>query len=589
VQTLLFCKDEKSANVLIQLVQKLDVGVTHEIEVLSAIRSLMAEYFDFLIIDSEDVQTTRLLLKNARGSAMNKNALIVAVGVPETGASAFRLGAEFLVPKPITPGQAEPILRRVRAAILRGQHSRTEDETTSTPGTPSQLRQEAVLPPEVGGSQGLATKAVAAGAGRGGDGANAKIANAEPNSETSKITVDPTKSKETWGSKDRRFSKTDEMPLKEGDQVASPRAPAATTETLSSFSSAAFQRAGEGYITPRHVTNDTVMEIKKAAAKRWVVSITAAIAVVMLITIVIGWRIHSKDSLRDHGAPVHSSAVAVNTPSNAEVSASQSTPPGTSTAPPAVAPEPLTAELPATEPVTSAVVPGELGVNSPSSSVQVEAQRKSVGAKPHSLSRRPLSPRNAVVTKPGHAPKVRTIKGSSRNDSASLPPVPLTAVVLVNSDPEGAAVWMDGMDTRQTTPARISLGKSGNHTFVLKKQGYMEETATAKLEIGQTIQLAPSLHALGRTDQIKMVGKFKKLFGASDKAGMGMVSVKTQPKGAQIAINTRILDKTSPAQFYVNPGSYMIDMTLVGFKSVHRVVSVEKGDKIAIDEVMDRD
>ncbi len=54
---------------------------------------------------------------------------------------------------------------------------------------------------------------------------------------------------------------------------------------------------------------------------------------------------------------------------------------------------------------------------------------------------------------------------------------------------------------------------------------------------------------------------------------MGAVSIKTQPKGAQIAVNNRIVDRMSPADFYLNPGNYVIDITLTGFKSVHKVIS----------------
>jgi hypothetical protein len=101
--------------------------------------------------------------------------------------------------------------------------------------------------------------------------------------------------------------------------------------------------------------------------------------------------------------------------------------------------------------------------------------------------------------------------------------------------------------------------------------------------------LAPSLHVLGRTDEIKMVNKFRRIFGGSAPGEMGTVKVTTQPKGAEIAVNTRILDKTAPAEFYLNPGNYVIDMTLPGFKTAHRVISVDKGGKVAIDAVMDRE
>jgi hypothetical protein len=94
---------------------------------------------------------------------------------------------------------------------------------------------------------------------------------------------------------------------------------------------------------------------------------------------------------------------------------------------------------------------------------------------------------------------------------------------------------------------------------------------------------------LGNTDDIKIGGKFKKMFGGSNTAGMGTVSVKTQPKGAQVAINNRILDKFSPVELYLDPGTYVVDITLSGFKSIHRVVNVEKNGKVSIEESLDRE
>ena len=69
---------------------------------------------------------------------------------------------------------------------------------------------------------------------------------------------------------------------------------------------------------------------------------------------------------------------------------------------------------------------------------------------------------------------------------------------------------------------------------------------------------------------------------------MGTVNVHTQPKGAQVAINQRVLDKLSPVEVAVGPGNYVVDITLTGFKPVHKIVTVEKGGKIAIDESLDR-
>jgi hypothetical protein len=67
---------------------------------------------------------------------------------------------------------------------------------------------------------------------------------------------------------------------------------------------------------------------------------------------------------------------------------------------------------------------------------------------------------------------------------------------------------------------------------------------------------------------------------------MGIVSVKTTPKGAQIMVNNRVLDKTAPFDFYLNPGTYVIDITMSGYHSLHRVIVVEEREKVAIEEAL---
>jgi hypothetical protein len=125
---------------------------------------------------------------------------------------------------------------------------------------------------------------------------------------------------------------------------------------------------------------------------------------------------------------------------------------------------------------------------------------------------------------------------------------------------------------------------------VLRKQGYLEETTTADLGPGQNFQYSPALRALGNAEEIRTVGKLNKLFGRGGEstAGMGTIVIHTQPKGAQIAINQRILDKLSPVEIMLGPGNYIVDITLTGFHPVHKVITVEKGGKAAIDEILER-
>ena len=97
------------------------------------------------------------------------------------------------------------------------------------------------------------------------------------------------------------------------------------------------------------------------------------------------------------------------------------------------------------------------------------------------------------------------------------------------------------------------------HTLLLKKQGYLEESTTANLQAGQSFRFAPALKPLGTTDEIKIGG-----------------------------VNNRVLDKPSPLQFYLNPGNYVIDITMSGYKDIHRVITVEKSGKLTLDEDMER-
>jgi hypothetical protein len=60
-------------------------------------------------------------------------------------------------------------------------------------------------------------------------------------------------------------------------------------------------------------------------------------------------------------------------------------------------------------------------------------------------------------------------------------------------------------------------------------------------------------------------------------------SVKIQPKGAQIAVNKHMLDKSSPVDGMLDPGNYpgnyIVDITLTGYAPVHKVMTVDKGRK----------
>ena len=222
--------------------------------------------------------------------------------------------------------------------------------------------------------------------------------------------------------------------------------------------------------------------------------------------------------------------------------------------------------------------------------IQVDGRADSTWTTPFTLAQLAPGPHTLAVSKPGYVTETKSVTVSSGSKSTiSLHLTPLGATISVSSDPSGAAVWVDGHDTGKVTPLTLTLDK-GSHGIMVRKSGYLDETMTADLQPSQNIGFAPHLRALGSTDEIRSVNKLKKMFGGKDGvAGMGQVAIHTTPKGAQISVNQRVLDHVSPAEFLLNPGNYVLDITASGYKPVHRVITVETNGKQTIDEVLERE
>jgi len=410
------------------------------------------------------------------------------------------------------------------------------------------------------------------------------------------------------GSKRPSFSEMDSLPPLKEVYVAPPPEPEADPEaTLEAESHGALFRGSAEVAKktpPSGIAKKAVAEIRKTPAKLFLYSIGAAVCVILLVLGVIFSRVHS-ESAEENAAPVQ----ATDSPAEAQPSTPAEQGPGATQA----SPVPMVAESQATAtgqdvisvkpkrvrpkavkiapPPAPAIVPGQLSVSSTPGGAQVlvDGHHNPAWLTPFDLAGLAPGQHLVSVSKPGFSTENRTIEVASGSKSFLVVQMaPLGATALIGSVPSGAEVFMDGRDTGRGTPAQISVDKLGNHIFTVRKEGYLEETTSASLQAGQSFQYAPVLRSLGVTDDIKLGGKFKKMFGGSETAGMGTVSVKTQPKGAQVAVNRHVLDKGSPLDFYLNPGTYMVDITLSGYQDVHRVINVDRGGKVAVDEVLQR-
>jgi TonB family protein len=120
-QALLFCPDEKLARVVTQVLSDLDFSVETATEPFAAVKKLMAQHYDAVVVDCDNEQNATLLFKSARNSSSNQSSLAVAVVEGQAGvAKAFRIGANLVLTKPINVEQAKGTLRVARGLLRKG-------------------------------------------------------------------------------------------------------------------------------------------------------------------------------------------------------------------------------------------------------------------------------------------------------------------------------------------------------------------------------------------------------------------------------------------------------------------------------------
>jgi serine/threonine protein kinase len=429
------------------------------------------------------------------------------------------------------------------------------------------------------------------------------------------VAVDPMMAPVATGSSGKRFSDLTELPPLKDVALASPTEEAA--EALpsnaqihgaqisgSQINESQINSGKEenSSIQPREVARKAIREIATIPPQLVLYAILGAVGLILIIGMALFFHVRSEDK-EALGTPQPTKAVEVTSTASPPPEVEPAAPQIEKALPPTVevhpnlkarqvkkaakAPRPVAAPAP-----TPVAVPGEALIDSSPQGAQFQVDQASDAAWVTPFTLTGLSPGKHIIaiSKAGYSSEVRSVDVvSGTRASLVLHLSPVNALMIVNSVPTGADVIIDGKATGHVTPAQFAVEK-GSHTVLLRKQGYLDETVAADLSPGQNFQCAPVLKALGNVSEMRTVGKLSKLFsrGGESTAGMGSISVHTQPKGAQVAINQSILDRTSPVEVMVGPGNYIVDVTLTGFKPVHKVVNIEKGGKAAVDAVLER-
>jgi len=423
----------------------------------------------------------------------------------------------------------------------------------------------------------------------------------QPETESPQIAVDPMMATAEAGQSGKSFSDLDELPPLKEPVYTAPSEPE-PEEAAPHVVRQVYPRQGKDKddkpkIEPRELAEKAIKQIATVPPKLVMFSLLGAVAIILIIAVGVFIHVHNED---DGSTPAPKPVKAASNsvapaPAAAVAPAPAPAPPIEEEQPEVrvrqIEKRPKTARpAPAPAPV---VVPGQALIDSTPQGAPFQLDGKSDPSwvTPFTVAGLPPGKHVVSISKSGYTEEVRSVDVvSGSKSSLVLHLAAINALVVIGSTPAGAEITLDGRATGRVTPSQFAVEK-GTHTVILKKQGFLDETTTADLGPGQNFQYAPALRALGNADAIRPVGKFSKLFGkgSDNTAGMGSIGIRTAPKGAQVAINQHVLDKQTPAEFMMGPGNYVVDITLTGFKPVHKVVTVDKGGKVAIDEVLVRE
>jgi len=133
-QALLFCPDEKTARTVTQILGELEFSVEACLEPFAAVKKLMSQHFDAVVVDCDNEQNATLLFKSARNSTSNQASLAVAVVEGQAGvAKAFRIGANLVLTKPINIEQSKGTLRVARGLLRKGEPAKAGVPAATAP------------------------------------------------------------------------------------------------------------------------------------------------------------------------------------------------------------------------------------------------------------------------------------------------------------------------------------------------------------------------------------------------------------------------------------------------------------------------
>jgi hypothetical protein len=141
--------------------------------------------------------------------------------------------------------------------------------------------------------------------------------------------------------------------------------------------------------------------------------------------------------------------------------------------------------------------------------------------------------------------------------------------ILVNSEPPGADVFINGAKQSGQTPVTLPLAP-GQYNLVLRLQGYDPYAGTVQVKDDIQTQLGVKL-----TERAAMTR-------------VAFAQVETNPKGAEIFVDGNSTGQSTPSRIQLPVGLHTVTLKLDGFQPIKRTVQVSEGGSVTIAEALKR-
>lgn len=175
----------------------------------------------------------------------------------------------------------------------------------------------------------------------------------------------------------------------------------------------------------------------------------------------------------------------------------------------------------------------------------------------------------------GYRHELREVKltASHPNERVSLELRPAsTGIVVVNTLPRGAKVYLDGSEHGELTPTTIpEITPNEVHTVLVKLDGYRDATDSASVEPGKVLRLNFEL----------------------EEAPLGLdesyLVIESEPTGAKIALNDEELGEQTPFKRRMEAGKTIrVQLEKSGFDPYRKSVQLVGGETVKVSASLER-